>query len=141
VAVTLRTALVAASAILLSIAVARRLSAVAGASEAPEVPPEALAALATAVVMPIYPQVSLESGKSGVVVALVGSDAAGRVRSVDILQSPDAAIATSVRGALVRWVFTPAEKRGRVIIYFTIENERGLVLTPKQLAFRLPLPR
>lgn len=113
--------------------------------ESEEISAETFAATATATIMPAYPESSLRNRATGVAVALVVSDPDGRVRSVDILQAPDSAIANSMRRSLIQWRFAgvaapslrpPLEARGRVILYFVIDRGNGLVLTPDQVRAR-----
>jgi 3-mercaptopyruvate sulfurtransferase SseA len=58
--------------------------------------------LATNAPRPEYPSASLDAKVEGVVVAAVGFGADGRPLIIDILESPDAHTADSVRGAFKR---------------------------------------
>lgn len=92
-----------------------------------------------------YPPTSLASGRQGVAVAdiLIAPD--GRVRTVEVLEAPDQDIASAVVGSLKTWTFktvtdpgkgVPAAVRSKIILYFTIRNGRGEVLTPDEMASR-----
>ena len=142
---SLRLTLVAGSIVLVSTLLLTSRAKVTLPTDASEVSPELFAGLATAVVMPIYPQESIRNGSSGVAVALVALDSAGRVRWVEVLEAPDAAIGNSVRSALAQWVFQPPrvedsntslEVRGRVILYFVVDDGKRVVLTAEQAGAR-----
>ncbi len=89
----------------------------------------------------VYPVASLKAGRQGVAVAdiLIGPD--GRVRSVDVVESPDSEIASATASGLKAWKFKPvsapgggpAVVRSKIILYFRIANGRGEVLTPDEM--------
>jgi hypothetical protein len=116
----------------------------AGGHDAEEVPVESFESAAVRVVVPAYPESSLHSGTSGVGVAMAEVGPVGQVGRVSVLEAPDAAIAVSLRAAILRWVFPSALPnrsgvRGRIVVYFAIDEGRGLVLTPRQMAARQAL--
>jgi rhodanese-related sulfurtransferase len=98
--------------------------------------------VATKKPLPVYPAESLAKKSTGVAVALIVSSGEGRVASVAVLETPDNAIASAVREALLNWEI-PATKvvgrsepygvRGKVTFYFQIVNGRGLVANPDDL--------
>jgi TonB family protein len=103
-----------------------------------EPPADSFAATPTFVSMPTYPPESVKRRSTGVGVALLAVGANGRVVSVSVLEAPDREIAGSMRAALTRWAFQPlpsgatSTRHGRVILYFALENGKGVVLTPQQ---------
>jgi TonB family protein len=76
------------------------------------VAPFALRLQARTVVLPVYPQSSFAAGTTGKAVVQVVFSKEGKVKSVENLESPDAAIAASVKAAVERWEFTPPVLRG-----------------------------
>lgn len=93
--------------------------------------------------LPQYPKDSLKRNSQGVVVAtmLVGTD--GRVRTLEIVQAPDASIRDAMRQTLLTWSFDnlprapnnqPAQVEAKLFYYFVIENQQGLVFLPNDLA-------
>jgi rhodanese-related sulfurtransferase len=92
-----------------------------------------------------YPPTSIASGRQGVVVAdiLIAPD--GRVRTVEVVEAPDADIASAAAGSLKSWTFkpvsdpsrgVPAAVRSKIILYFHIRSGNGEVLTPDEMAAR-----
>ena len=96
---------------------------------------------------PHYPEESRRAGRSGVAVASVEVGVDGRMRRVEVLQSPDQAIAESLTTALLRWTFRgiagPSGRNGgvraKLTFYFVIQEGRGVVLTFEEMA-RLKRP-
>lgn len=88
---------------------------------------------------PTYPKTSLEQNVTGVVVANVRVDLDGRMRSVKIVESPDAATGRAVRDALSQWIFKPLNAprvnviTGDLIFYFHLADGRGVVLSSDEL--------
>jgi TonB family protein len=88
---------------------------------------------------PAYPSASLDNNVTGVVVATVRIDLNGQLRSVKIVESPDAATGRAVRDALMRWVFRPLVVpranvvTGDMIFYFHRAGDRGVVSSPEEL--------
>ena len=91
--------------------------------------------------MPTFPPRSRAAGAQGVAVAYVTATPAGPMGQVDILEAPDAAIAESVREALMKWRIPspsanaqgPRHFEGRVTFYFKILKGHGFVLNPEQM--------
>jgi TonB family protein len=99
-----------------------------------------LRSAATSSQMPRYPAQSIERKSIGVAVAEVTVTEEGRVATVNVLQAPDADIATSVRDALARWAFTPVQvsgrsstspMRGKLTFYFRLLADKGNVTMPE----------
>jgi TonB family protein len=97
---------------------------------------------------PTYPADSLAARIEGVVVTevLVGPD--GRMKSVDVLQAPEAAMARAVRDALMQWTFkntlrspggSPTIIHTKLMFYFLIDAGRGVVLTAQEMKRRRQL--
>jgi TonB family protein len=98
---------------------------------------------ATASPMPIYPPASLEKKVGGVAVTAILVGFSGRVEKVDILETPDAAIAAAVRDAVLRWTFRPAtvgtspdtwKIQGKLTFYFQVTDGKGRVMNPDEMA-------
>jgi TonB family protein len=92
--------------------------------------------------MPSYPPASVRQRHTGAVVAFVVATVAGPVERVDILESPDPAIAAAAKAALMQWTFKPqtvvgrAEPyapQGKLTFYFRVVNGAGQVLNPNQM--------
>jgi rhodanese-related sulfurtransferase len=93
--------------------------------------------------LPAYPAASLAAGASGVAVADYRTDVTGRMAAVEILEAPDEHIAGVMRETLMRWVLEPSRIRGREneprprrdteILYFVIENGKGVVRRPEEM--------
>ena len=101
---------------------------------------DGLRRLAITAPSPIYPAQSLANNVSGVVVAAVGIELSGKVRSVEIIESPDDATARAVQGAVRRWVFKAVSLpgpgnliTGNLVFYFHITDGRGVVSSPDEL--------
>lgn len=91
--------------------------------------------------LPSYPEESLGRGAAGVAVTRVRTDAVGRVRSVEVLQAPDGAIATAVADTLTVWSFEPLTSvwtsgdvsgvprgvEGKIVMYFRIIDKKGVI--------------
>ena len=96
-----------------------------------------LRAKALHVVMPEYPQRSVQAGHVGTAVAEVDVSREGKVTQVHILQAPDEAISRSVDKALRHWTFGPTsldapgkplvEVKSRLLFSFRIEMGKGVV--------------
>jgi len=91
---------------------------------------------------PDYPAESVLSRSYGVAVAQVETTPTGRVRSVRMLQAPDAYIAKSVESAVSQWVFEeirvrgfadPSGMHGKLTFYFELRGNVGLVLAPDEI--------
>lgn len=89
---------------------------------------------------PSYPPTSLANNVTGVVVAAVTIDVNGQLRSVTIVESPDAATGRAVRDAVRQWVFrplgvpTPADViTGNLIFYFHFAGGRGMVSSSEEI--------
>jgi TonB family protein len=98
--------------------------------------------VATNKVLPDYPPGSIAAQRSGVAVAAIVSDTEGRVSSITVLESPDAAIGQAVRAALGQWKVPPTQVAGRperiglsgkITFYFRITNGRGRVFHPEEM--------
>lgn len=98
--------------------------------------------IATTTVAPSYPTSSMARGAEGVVVVRVRAGLDNRVERVDVLQSPDADIAESVRSALMQWTVARTSETGgpvrnaaesKVTFYFQIRNGKGVVLNPNEM--------
>jgi rhodanese-related sulfurtransferase len=104
----------------------------------------ALIGRATSEIRPAYPEAALKRRTQGVVVCNVRVGVTGKTRSVDIVQTPDRDIGEALRAALMGVTFSrmltdpttgrPAELQAKLFWYFVIENGRGLVMTPEELA-------
>jgi TonB family protein len=104
--------------------------------------------LAATAPMPEYPRASVARRVSGVVVAIVTFGPDGRLSSIEILESPDADTAQSVRDAVGRWHVPPVQQLGggrslrdKLTFYFRFEDGRGRVLNPDQMPGAMPPPR
>jgi TonB family protein len=96
-----------------------------------------LRAQAIAVVMPVYPPDSVQIRHSGTAVVEIRISTKGRVTDANVLQAPDDRISKAVETAVRQWTFhplqkdradgEPAEFKGRLLFYFTVENGRGVV--------------
>lgn len=82
--------------------------------------------------LPSYPAAALREGVQGVVISHVVHAPDGRVRSVRILESPDARLSSEVEKTITQWQFvrTRDSIAGNVTVYFRIEGGRGLVEAP-----------
>ena len=97
---------------------------------------------ATTAPKPEYPAASLTTRVAGVVVASVRFDLDGKLRSLDILESPDPHTAAAVRDALARWIVPPTQVlgretkspiRGKLTFYFQVRDGKGVVLDPDEM--------
>jgi len=100
--------------------------------------------------MPDYPRGSLRGKVSGVVVAAVAFGSDGRLKSVEILESPDPLTGAAVRNAVGRWtVLGPqgADRprdyvlEGKLTFYFQLLNGKGHVVDPDQMPGGAPRPK
>jgi len=100
--------------------------------------------------MPEYPRESLRAKVVGVVVAAVAFGSDGRLKSLEILESPDALTGTAVRNAVSRWtVLSPhgADRganyvlEGKLTFYFRLQNGEGQVVDPDQMPGGTPRPQ
>lgn len=103
---------------------------------------------ATTAPLPEYPPASLGRKVLGVVVALVQFGSDGRLSSIEILESPDADTAQSVRDAVGRWHVPAVQQLGagrslrdKLTFYFRFEDGRGRVLNPDQMPGARPPSR
>ncbi len=88
-------------------------------------------------ILPVYPETSMRERVTGVGVASLRIGKDGRVDSVEILESPDAATGQSIREAVSKWVFEPTTIRGQPVevvgkltFYFRFEEGTGPVVAP-----------
>lgn len=98
-----------------------------------ELPEPGLRRLALSTKLPSYPAESIKKGVTGVVVVMVVVEHNGQVRTVTVIESPDAAIADSVRAAVLTWKFkTPSvgAVSGKLTFYYRLENGKGFVTGP-----------
>lgn len=93
--------------------------------------------------MPAYPENLRRAGVGGVVVSRIVLSPEGRVVSVDVVESPDSAIAFAVRHALLSWQFdstklvgptNPTAIEGKVTLYYLPNGEAGSILDSRQVA-------
>lgn len=93
--------------------------------------------------MPAYPASGLASGTQGAVVSELVLQPSGIVSRVKVLEAPDPDIAAATADALRRWTFHPTivdrdegpiPIRGKISLYFVIENGHGSVQTPSERA-------
>ena len=98
-------------------------------------------------VLPEFPEPARKRGVQGVAVAQLDVDAAGLVKQAAVLEAPDALIREAVATAVRQWQFKPATIggkavpiRGKLTFYFVIENGKGMVKSPAQLAQNGPAP-
>lgn len=93
--------------------------------------------------LPAYPAASIAAGTAGVAVADYRTDVTGKMAAVEILEAPDEHIANAMRETLMQWVLEPSRLRGREneprprrdteILYFVIENGKGIVRWPEEM--------
>jgi TonB family protein len=99
---------------------------------------QVLRAHAIKIVRPSFPPEARLHRQTGVAVAEVQLDPAGRVSQVQILEAPALAIAQSVSEAVAQWQFTPfnSQSGGPMILsakltfYFEIKAGKAMVLEP-----------
>ena len=93
-------------------------------------------------ITPHYPSTSVKTRKTGVAVAKVQIDQNGKVKTITVVQAPDAAISEEVRAAVRQWTFNIPndmhldDKTGRLLsstltFYFKISGSTSLVLEPQ----------
>jgi periplasmic protein TonB len=71
---------------------------------------------------PKFPDLPPDAEPSGTVVMLVGINAKGRVQTVHVLRSDEAAFETSAVDTVKKWKFRPAEKNGHAVpVQVTVE--------------------
>jgi len=119
--------------------------------KAGEMHPSSFRSYAISAPLPIYPSQSSAAGKAGVAVAeIVAVADDGSVKSVRLLESPDAPTGEAVAVALGHWRFRfPSEVgtafatlRSRVIFYFRLEAGRPAVVDAVAEDLRVrPRPR
>jgi TonB family protein len=88
---------------------------------------------------PTYPSASLANHVTGVVVATVSVDVNGKVKTVTIVDSPDAPTGLSVRNAVLQWRFRPLGASvpvelttGNMVFYFHFLDGRGVVSSSEE---------
>jgi TonB family protein len=89
---------------------------------------------------PIYPASAVANNIMGVVVAAVTIDVQGKLKSVKIVESPDAATGRAVRDAVTQWVFRPLTVpsganliAGNMIFYFHRTGGRVVVSSAEEM--------
>lgn len=96
---------------------------------------------ATRVVMPVFPELSISRQSNGVAVSTVWINLSGGVERVDVLEAPDADIASAVRSALLQWTFlrtslqgsiAPLRAQGKITFYFENHSGSAEVLRPHE---------
>ena len=92
---------------------------------------------------PEYPTSSINSGTTGMAVASIVIDTDGSVESVELLESPDAAIGEAVEAALRDALFLPIEHEGTPLkvegvmtYHFLIGDSGAQVLSPEAFSTR-----
>jgi TonB family protein len=91
-------------------------------------------------VLPEFPADAQKDAASGVVVAQINIDDTGRLRGVQILQSPHPSITQATTAALKQWVFdfqsnkadVPECFNGKLTFYFVLEGGKAYVRDPKK---------
>jgi len=98
--------------------------------------------LAIRSIKPHYPGTSVKNKNTGVAVAKVQIDQNGKVKTITVVQAPDAAISEEVRTAVRQWTFDIPkdmhldDKTGRLLsstltFYFKISGSTSVVLEPQ----------
>jgi rhodanese-related sulfurtransferase len=95
---------------------------------------------------PAYPAALVAKRISGVAVASVLVDTAGKVAVVVVLEAPDPLMAESIRTTVQQWTFRPVTARrgadgafqpvevtSKLTFYFQIRNGVGVVLNPDEM--------
>lgn len=99
--------------------------------------------MATKVVRPLFPEDAFHNRKVGVAVAKISLAANGYVLAVEVIETPTASIADSVRSAVAQWQFKPFRTKqgqamlvsGKLTFYFEIRGGKGVVLDPTEAGY------
>lgn len=94
-----------------------------------------LRSLATKTVIPEFPAGAFKLHQFGVAVAQVHLEPSGAIRSINILEAPSSAIATSMEEAINGWTFRPGGTHdgrllaysGKITYYFLQDRGKALV--------------
>jgi TonB family protein len=85
---------------------------------------------------PEYPAESFRAGREGTVVATIMVETDGLVSTVDVLETPDAAMGSAVQTQLKRWRFKPfttianepIRATSRLVFHFAIRDSKPVVI-------------
>jgi TonB family protein len=98
---------------------------------------------------PAYPTSSIAARSAGVVVVAIEGSTEGRIDRVEVLQSPDEAMATAVKGASSNWIVSPFTRgyppepvrfATKLTFYFRIVDGQGRVTFPDEMPGGPELP-